>query len=64
LIQLVARIVAKVPTRILWGRGDPYIPERYAHGFSGAHLTVLEHAGHWVPISAPKEVAEAIRALS
>src|SRR5262249_37752092 len=29
--SMVARIVAKVPTRILWGRGDPYIPERYAH---------------------------------
>ena len=61
---MVARIVAKVPTRIVWGRGDPYIPERYAQRFPGAHLTVLEHGGHWVPISSANEVAAAIRALA
>jgi haloalkane dehalogenase len=61
---MVARIVATVPTRILWGQGDPYIPQRYAHAFGGAHVTMLEHAGHWVPISSANEVAAAIRALT
>jgi len=61
---MVARIVATVPTRIVWGRGDPYIPELYAHRFDGAHLTMLEHAGHWVPISSANEVAAAIRAVA
>jgi len=62
--SMVARIVATVPTRIIWGRGDPYIPERYSKAFAGAHVTMLEHAGHWVPISSANEVAAAIRALT
>jgi len=61
---MVTRIVAQVPTRIVWGRGDPYIPERYAQRFDGAPLTILEHGGHWVPISSPNEVAAAIRAVA
>ena len=62
--SMIARIVAAVPTRIVWGRGDPYIPERYANGFPGAHLTVKEQAGHWVPISSANEVASAVQALA
>jgi len=62
--SMVARIVAKVPTRIVWGQGDPYIPERYANRFSGAQLTVQGRAGHWVPISSANEVAKAIKALA
>src|SRR5262245_9424794 len=46
------------------GQGDPYIPERYAHAFPGVHLTMLERAGQWVPISSANDVAAAIRALT
>jgi len=60
---MVARIISRVPTRIVWGRGDPYIPERYASAFPGVQPTVLDRAGHWVPISSPGEVAAAIRSV-
>ena len=61
---MVARIITRVPTRVVWGRGDPYIPERYANAFPGAPPRLLERAGHWVPISSPDEVAAAIRAVA
>jgi haloalkane dehalogenase len=61
---MVARMIARVPTRVVWGRGDPYIPERYADAFPGAPPKLLERAGHWVPISSPEEVAAAIRAVA
>ena len=61
---MVTRIIARVPTRVVWGRGDPYIPERYASAFPGAPPKLLDRAGHWVPISSPDEVAAAIRAVA
>ena len=61
---MVARIIARVPTRVVWGGGDPYIPERYANAFPRAPPRLLERAGHWVPISSPDEVAAAIRAVA
>jgi len=61
---MVARMIARVPTRVVWGRGDPYIPERYADAFPDAPPKLLERAGHWVPISSPEEVAAAIRSVA
>lgn len=61
---MVARITGRVPTRVVWGRGDPYIPERYASAFPGTPPKLLERAGHWVPISSADEVAAAIRAVA
>jgi pimeloyl-ACP methyl ester carboxylesterase len=57
---MVRELIARVPVRVVWGRGDPYIPERYADAFPGATREVLDHAGHWVPISAAPRVAAAI----
>ena len=60
---MVRELIAKVPVRVLWGTRDPYIPARYADSFPGAATTVLQGAGHWVPITRPVEVASAVKAV-
>lgn len=49
-----------VPTRVLWGSGDPYVPARYARAFEGARVQEYHGAGHWVPLSRPKAIAAAV----
>ena len=47
------------PTLVIWGDNDPYISPRFAERFNAkkvAHLPV----GHWAPVEAPAECAEAI----
>ena len=60
---MVRELIAQVPVRVLWGRGDPYIPARYADAFPGARREIFENGGHWIPISQPRAVAEAIRSV-
>jgi haloalkane dehalogenase len=59
----VSELVARVPARVLWGSGDPYISSEYANRFPGAKVERLEKAGHWVPLSAPDAVAAAVRSV-
>lgn len=59
---LVRDLIARVPVRVVWGRGDPYIPPRYADAFPGADTEIVPDGGHWIPISAPGRVAAAVRA--
>ena len=49
-----------VPTRVVWGRQDPYIPHRYAMRFGTRDVRVLDGVGHWMPAEAPDVVAEAL----
>ena len=55
-----------VPTTILVGTHDRLTPPRLARVLAdripGAHLEVVEGAGHMLPLEAPAEVAEAIAA--
>jgi pimeloyl-ACP methyl ester carboxylesterase len=60
---MVRELIARVPVRIVWGRGDPYIPARYADAFPGAEREVVEQGGHWIPLSAPDRVATAVKAV-
>jgi haloalkane dehalogenase len=60
---MVRELLAQVPVRVIWGRGDPYIPARYADSFPGAPREISARGGHWIPISEARAVAAAIRAL-
>jgi haloalkane dehalogenase len=60
---MVRDLIARVPVRVLWGTGDPYIPSRYASAFPGAACEVIERGGHWIPISASPKVAQAIESV-
>jgi len=60
---MVRRLIPEVPVRVIWGHGDPYIPAGYAEAFPGAELEVIEHGGHWIPISSADRVAGAVRSI-
>ena len=55
--------VAQVPTRVLWGARDPFIPTRLAARF-GVEPRLLPEAGHWVHLSAPAEFLAELKQLS
>jgi pimeloyl-ACP methyl ester carboxylesterase len=51
----------QVPSLVVWGEGDPYIPARFAEAYAralgDAELAVLPDAGHWPWIDRPELVA-------
>jgi pimeloyl-ACP methyl ester carboxylesterase len=55
-------ITATVPTLVLWGDHDPYIPKRFAATFGTGNIRHFPDHGHWLPAEAPREVAEALKA--
>ena len=61
--EMMRTITARIPTRVLWGDKDPYLPVKYAKRFASAHVTVLPEAGHWVALTASAELAEEIALL-
>jgi haloalkane dehalogenase len=46
-----------VPVQVLWGDGDPYIPDRFAERFHARRVVHVPRAGHWLPAVAPQAVA-------
>jgi pimeloyl-ACP methyl ester carboxylesterase len=55
----------RVPSMVVWGREDPYVPLNWAERLAeriGAELVVLD-CGHWWPYERPREIAEALERL-
>lgn len=48
---------ARVPTLVLWGRHDPYVPESVADRFGARRVERIEESGHWVPAEVPERVS-------
>jgi haloalkane dehalogenase len=57
---MLKTVLAAVPTRVLWGLGDPYVPDARAEQLYAASLERLAGVGHWVPIVAAAKVAATI----
>ena len=53
-------VTQQIPTRVIWGKQDPFIPLAYAHRI-GDDVRMLEDCGHWVPLVKPDVVAEEVR---
>lgn len=57
----------EVPTLVLWGERDPYIPasfgERYARALD-AELVSLAHAGHWCWLDQPSVIERVVAFLA
>lgn len=53
-----------VPTLIIHGQQDPYIPvvyaERLQRDIAGSQLQIIENGSHFLPIDTPKQVANGI----
>lgn len=56
-----------VPTLVIWGANDPYVPVRYAERqrefFPSARVVILEQSGHWPFADDPQAVANALVAF-
>jgi pimeloyl-ACP methyl ester carboxylesterase len=50
-------LTARVPTLVLWGDQDPYIPKRYADRFGAGQVVRFPVHGHWLPAEDPAAVA-------
>ncbi len=53
--------VARVPTLVLWGEHDPFIPAWVADRFGTAEVRRFGASGHWLPAEAPAAVADELR---
>jgi pimeloyl-ACP methyl ester carboxylesterase len=63
-VEAMAReLIQRVPVRVVWGLGDPYIPERFARAFPGVEPEIIPRGGHWIPLSAPGRVAAAVQSV-
>jgi haloalkane dehalogenase len=58
-----ARILDRVPCRVLWGDKDKFIPVECAHSFGSKQVTILPNAGHWVALTAPDALAAEVAAI-
>jgi haloalkane dehalogenase len=61
--MMLKKIAAAVPTRAVWGQGDPYVSDARADQLFAAQLVRLEGVGHWVPIVAAQTLVGHIRAI-
>ena len=50
-------LTARIPTCVLWGDCDPYIPSRFAERFGAQQVHHFPDCGHWLPAEAPEAVA-------
>lgn len=59
--------LAQLPTCVIWGAGDPYLPVRYAEMqkefFAAAEVHVLPGLGHWPFLDDPEAVARPLLAF-
>lgn len=61
--DILERVTRIVPTLVLWGDRDPYVPVEWAHRFAHARVIVLPDAGHWVALTEPQRLVDEARQL-
>jgi pimeloyl-ACP methyl ester carboxylesterase len=62
--KVLERITKSMPTLVLWGDHDPYVPVEYAHRFATARVIILPDAGHWVALTEPQRLVDEARRLA
>ncbi|MEJ8849336.1 alpha/beta hydrolase [Variovorax rhizosphaerae] len=48
---------AKIPTLVMWGLHDPYIPAWIAQRFGTTQVASFQESGHWAPAEVPELVS-------
>ena len=59
----MVELAGRVPSLVLWGDHDPYIPKRYAERFGAREVVHLAECGHWVPSEEPEHVSQYLARL-
>ncbi|SMC92572.1 Pimeloyl-ACP methyl ester carboxylesterase [Desulfocicer vacuolatum DSM 3385] len=61
--ETLGAALKQIPSQVIWGDKDPYIPKGFAEKF-GVRVTHLPEHGHWVYITEPAIVAEMLLAFA
>ena len=54
---------SKIPTLVLWGQHDPYIPAWIAERFNAKKVVRFLESGHWAPAEVPSQVSNELRSF-
>lgn len=52
---------SKIPTLILWGEQDPYLPNWLPESYGAQEIKYYPDSGHWAPAEEPKAFIEDVR---
>ena len=61
--EAVERVTASIPTLVIWGGSDPYLPTAFASRFGAADVRVHDRLGHWPHQEDPAQVATDIQSF-
>lgn len=61
--RMLKTIAESIPTLTMWGKGDPYVPDRFANELQAQKTLLMPDVGHWVPLVAANTMAREIQAL-
>ena len=60
--------MTRMPSLVLWGMQDPYIPERFARAYAQAlpdsQLVELTDAGHWWWLDRPDAIEQVVEFMN
>jgi len=56
-------LAARVPSLVLWGDRDPYIPAQFAERFGAGRVLHFVECGHWPQVEMPDRVARELIAF-
>lgn len=56
--EKLLELTRRIPTIVLWGDGDPYIPREFAERFGAQRVEHFPKCGHWLPVEAADEVSD------
>ena len=59
----VRALTSRIPTRVIWGQNDPYLPAVFAQRFGARDVRLLAGLGHWPHREAADQVAAEILAF-
>jgi pimeloyl-ACP methyl ester carboxylesterase len=54
---------ARVPTQVIWGDRDPYLPRSHADRFGAGAVHHFPECGHWAQLEEPERVAALIESF-
>ena len=57
------KLIARVPTLVLWGDKDPFIASSFADRYGKAQVEHFPENGHWLAVEAPEVVASRLNAF-
>jgi pimeloyl-ACP methyl ester carboxylesterase len=59
--EAVRRLAGSVPSLVVWGGRDPYLPGHFADRFGAGTIRIHDDLGHWPHCEAPLRVAADLR---